>query len=88
MQWLLEGKRYSEKVVSLFHQHYVQGVPRVAAAKELGFSQPFASKKFVEFDALILEKCEQEGLVITTVLHEEKDLKKVLSLDSVVKRFK
>jgi len=84
LDWILEGTRYSDKVIALFRQHYVEGIPRVAAGEALSFSQPFASKKFAEFDALIQKKCKEESLLITAILHDKNDFEKFLDLDSII----
>lgn len=85
--WVIEGKRYSDHVIALFRDHYVNGVPKVQAASKFDFSQPFASKKFAQFETLLAEKCEAEGLQITTVLHKEGSKEKILKLDAIIRRF-
>ena len=84
--WVLEGSRYSENVMSLFRDHYVDGIPKLEACEKNGLSKQFATKKWKEFDRLMISKCAESGLEISTVFHTSTDREAIFKYDHVSRK--
>lgn len=81
LQWLLKGTRFSENVINMYRDHFVNSLSKTDAANKHGLSAQFATKKWVRFEGLMQEKCKKHGLEISTILHSSKDKKAVYSFD-------
>jgi hypothetical protein len=81
LQWVLKGTHFSDKVINMYRDHFVNSIAKMDAAKRHGLSLQFATKKWARFENLIVEKCEKNGLEIATILHAIEDKNAVYSFD-------
>lgn len=81
LQWVLKGTRFSDNVINMFRDHFVNSISKMDAAKRNDLSLQFATKKWARFESLIVEKCQKNNLEISTILHSISDKKAVFLFD-------
>ena len=86
LNWILGGTGFSDSVIALFHDHYVNGMTKFEAAENNGLTKQFANKKWRSFEELIEKRCNENDLVMSVVFHAKKDSKAVFSFDAVSKK--